>query len=387
MSLISAVGFSQSPDAREAALQATHQALDLVGNAPVGLGLVFASSEFQIQAVLTGVSTLLGNAPLAGFSTTLPLANQAYRPRSVVVALLAGSEARAQTVLLTDFARESQAAAKRLAQTAEDIKGAQGLLLFGDGFAGDLRLVSQALPSGLSVTGCLSSGQIHLGRSYQIGGAQAASGALAAAFLQGGLRFASASGSGWEPVGPYFKVTQTREGRLVELDGQPVHQVYSSLFGHEPEEWLLPPLNDIIRLYPLGIERQGQSEMDLVSAIQVEPDGSLKVNAPVLEGDIVHLMVGTPQACLQAAEQAAQQALQRLGSARPVLALILADLAWQYMMEPQSYPELQAIRNCLTPEVPVAGGLTLGQLVQNDGEAARLQNQHLQVILIGQASE
>jgi hypothetical protein len=70
MTLTASIGTGQAIEGREAAIQATHQALDRLESANVSLGIVFASYEFPINSVLGGVASLLSNTPLWGISTT-----------------------------------------------------------------------------------------------------------------------------------------------------------------------------------------------------------------------------------------------------------------------------------------------------------------------------
>ncbi len=91
MTLVGSVGSAQALDGREAGLQAAHQALNGIGaNAP-GFGLVVASHQYQAREVLNGVSSLLGDAPVLGFSSPAGLTNNGQHSHAVVVAVLAGS--------------------------------------------------------------------------------------------------------------------------------------------------------------------------------------------------------------------------------------------------------------------------------------------------------
>ena len=90
MALLASVGIAQALDGREAGLQAAHQALNRIGAVTPGLGIVFASHQYQPREVLNGVTSLLGDAPLIGFSTPTGLTNEGQHPHSVILALLSG---------------------------------------------------------------------------------------------------------------------------------------------------------------------------------------------------------------------------------------------------------------------------------------------------------
>ncbi len=70
MTLHVAVGSAQALDGREAGLQATHLALNNLGSATPGFGIVIASHQYQAREIVSGVSSLLGDTPMIGFSST-----------------------------------------------------------------------------------------------------------------------------------------------------------------------------------------------------------------------------------------------------------------------------------------------------------------------------
>lgn len=104
MSIFASVGSAQALDGREAGLQATHQALNRLGaNAP-GLAFVISSHQYQPREVLNGVSSLLGDTPLIGFSSPAGLTGRGQHPHSVVVALLSG-DFQAETLWFPGYAK------------------------------------------------------------------------------------------------------------------------------------------------------------------------------------------------------------------------------------------------------------------------------------------
>ena len=101
------------------------------------------------------------------------------------------------------------------------------------------------------------------------------------------------------------------------------------------------------------------------------------------------------RACLRAATQAAQNAVLALGTVKPSFALVLADMAWQLLLESSPGAEVAAVKGILGPGVPVAGGYTLGQIVPAGdkrgstaaGSSLRFLNQHILVIAFGEAGD
>jgi hypothetical protein len=333
--------------------------------------------------VASGISSLLGEAPVIGFSTPAGLTSAGQHPHSVVVALLSG-DFEAEAHWLPGFAQSSRETAGRLSRLAETHAGPQSLLLFADGFNGDAEQLCNSLEAAqMRTLGGLSSGDLHTGNTYQISGIQTGSGALAGAFLRGGIRLGIGSSHGWDPVGSQFRVTRSRGFWLRTLDGRPASESYARLFGYPARDWAFPPLSHMARLYPLGVE-QGDS-LVVRSPIRVEADGSFRMNGTVRDGIDAYMLVGSRLSCEKAARQAAQQALLDLGGAKPVFALVLVDIAWQMLLKADPGIEITAVQEILGSDIPMAGGYTLGQIVPAEGGTApSFLNQHIVVAVFGE---
>ncbi len=386
MTLSAAVGQSRSLDGREAAQKAAHQALEQLTGVPVRLGMVIFSQSYEVEDVLSGVTAILGNTPLVGFCTSAELTASGQMTRSVVVALLAGTEVHARAHWWPGFSEDSRSAVQSLVdefRLHEQTGGA--LLAFADGLHGDGTQLSSRLPRGFQVAGGLTGGDFYRGRSFQIGGSVGGRGGVAAALLEGRLLLGVGAAHGWEPIGTLLEVTHSRGAWVRTLDNKPASEKYAEILGYEARDWLFPPLNHLVRLYPLGIEQQGSRELLIRAPIRMEADGSLRMNMPVADGITSYLMVGSAEACQRAAQRATLQALGALGKARPVFALVLVDAAWKMLMDADPGREIAVVQAVLGGDVPVAGGYVLGQVdrPQSDGETL-LRNQHIQVIAFGE---
>jgi hypothetical protein len=378
MTLTVSIGQAQELNGREAGLQATHHALNRLGSGSPGFGLVIASHQYQAREVVSGVSSLLGDTPMIGFSSSAGLTSSGLHSNSVIVALL-GGDFLAETRWMPGYAQSGRETGAQLARQAAEGGDTRALLFFADGFNGDADQLCSAIgESPFPLAGGLSSGDLHTGHTYQIAGPQTGSGALTAAFLRGGLRVGVGSAHGWNPVGSQFRVTRSRGFWLRTLDGRPASETYAQLFGYPARDWAFPPLSHLARLYPLGVEHGDQL---LVRApIRVEADGSFRMNAPVRDGADAYLLVGSRVSCENAAQQAAQQALQQLDGRKPVFALVLVDIAWEMLLKSHPGSEISAVQDILGTELPIAGGYTLGQIVPGrDMKTPALLNQHIVV--------
>ena len=381
MTLTASVGSAQALDGREAGLQAAHQALNYIGANTPGFAVVIASHQYQAREVLNGVNSLLGDVPLLGFGSPAGLTRGGQHPHSVIVALLSG-DFQAESHWFPGYAQSGRETGTKVMQYIAAREERQSMLVFADGFNGDAEQFCNTLSPGLNIAGCLSSGDLHTGNTYQMAGNQTGSGGLAAAFLRGNLKIGIGYDHGWEQVGKQFRVTRSRGFWLRTLDGRPASEAYVTLFGHPARDWAFPPLNYLARLYPLGLE-QGE-ELAIRSPIRVEADGSFRMNAAIRDGVDAYLLVGSRAACERAARNAAQQALMQLGNAKPVLALVFIDIAWQLLLKAAYGVEIAAVQEILGAKVPIAGGYTLGQLIPEEASPPKFLNQHIVVVAFGE---
>jgi hypothetical protein len=385
MTLIIAIGQATSLEGREPAIQATRQALEHLGKKTVAFGLIIASHHFQFQQILSAITPLLGDTPLLGFSTTAEFSSQGVSRRSVVVTLVSGSELQASADWWPGFDLDSNEAAQKMIRALQ-LEQAEGtLLVAADGLNGDAHPLCTALPAGnYHLAGWLAGGDIRRAQTSQIGGKKGGSGGLAAALLSGDFAIGIGNSCAWQPVGAYFTITGADGQRVTALDNLPANETYARMFGYTSQDWTVSPLNELARLYPLGLEQDGHPQLLIRSPLRIETDGSLRMNTAIPAGSVGHLMVGGIERCLNSAADAARQAMVKIEDARPVLALVLADVSIQMLLEAQPGSELAAVQSVLGSQVPVAGGYTYGQIVQTEAGIPELLNQHITVIVFGE---
>ncbi len=389
MTLTASVGQAQALNGHEAGLQATHQALKTIGMGTPSLAIEIASRYYDTKEVAHSVSSLLGNTPTIGFSSASVLTNEGQTKNAVGVALLSSNDLKVSEHWVPGYAQSGRDTATQMLELVKSKKkGSQkNILFFADGFNGDAEQMCLALSgSPLSIVGGLSSGNPHTGATSQIAGTQSGSGSLAAALIEGDLKIGIGSDHGWRPIGSQFRVTRSRGFWIRTLDGRPASEAYSNLFGYPASEWGFPPLNYLVRLYPLGID-QGD-ELLVRSPLRVEADGSFRMNAPVRDGLDAYLLTGSPATCTDAAQRAAQKARLALNGAKPVFAMILADISWQMVFKARPGAEVEAVKAVLGDDVPLIGGYTLGQITPGkDGSPPDFLNQHITVVVFGEAEK
>jgi hypothetical protein len=389
MTITAFIGTSQALSGRDAATQAMHNALDQVGRNPVFLGIVISSYHHPIQQVVSSVSALVGDAPLIGFSTSAEISTKGLNHHSTAIALLTGDNVKVRADWWPGFGDDSRSVTQRMVNNLQLPDSEGNLLLVADGFNGDINQLCNTLPRGeYQIAGCLAGSSLHQARTFQMGGRQFGTSGLAAALISGNITIGIGAEHGWQPVGAYYKVTSASGLWVRELDHTSIAEVFSNLFMYPKRDWCFPPLNEIVRLYPLGLEREADDGLVVRSPLKMESDGSLRMNAIVPEGSSVQILVGSTSNCIEAAKKATRTALAGLGTAQPVLALVVPDISWQLLFRSTPGQEIHAVREILGPNVPIIGGYTFGQLncsTQSlENKIPELLNQHFEIILFGE---
>ena len=171
----------------------------------------------------------------------------------------------------------------------------------------------------------------------------------------------------------------------MEMDGVPPAQIYERVFGFPANEWSVPPLSEIISMYPLGIEIfPGSSDLFLRAPVGVGQDGGFKFNAPLAEGQIAHIMVGDIRACLEATSLAVQSAKKQLKGARPLAVCVFMDYAWHLLFKERIIEVLDLIRQG-TDGIPAIGAYTMGHIHSAEQETiSQVLNQNIMVVILAE---
>lgn len=380
------VGQAFSVEGRDAVARAVYEARLPLGNTPVDFAIVIASVEYDFQAVFNSAKTQVGDVPMIGFSTTGELTASGSHRRSVVVALMVDDSLDYRSEWLPGFSNKGVQVMREMFDQLSLTSENKGLLVFiADGLSGEYEEMIQHMPPGrYQLAGGLAAGDLRIGRTHQLGGNRSGEGGLAAAFFSGeNLRVGVGTAHGWNPVGASFRISDVSGPWLRGLDDEPAIESYARLFGRPAQDWVTPPLNTLVRLYPLGIIREDHS-LVVRTPLRVETDGSLRMSSHLKEGSVGQLLVGSRDKCLAAAREAAIQALDQLGDTAPKFALVLADLSWQMIFQGYEGAEIEAIQDTIGAKVPIAGGYTFGQFTHMDGAPrAEFLNQHIEIVLFG----
>ncbi|MBF0585730.1 FIST C-terminal domain-containing protein [Prosthecochloris sp. N3] len=366
-----ACGMSSRQDSREAGREAASRAIDRLGGT-AGALVVFGAACYDHERLLEGVSLVVPDVPMAGGSTAGEICGGNVHAESVVVIAFARNGLHAAAVLGRQVSGNPGAAASDMAAAmmAAGCSGKSSLLVFPDGMNGDSPSMLDALMERLGrdveiVGGCPGDDE-RFSQTFQYCNGRVYQDAVSALVIchDRSDRTGIGVGSGFESIGNSFICTSSLGNIVREFDHVPALELYREFLGPE----LSMRMPGIFMEYPFGlIDEHASSEHDpcfqLRSGVAaLEHDGSIIMTASIPEGSELTLTAGSRGDVIRGARMAAEQARRTLGGAEPELVIMFSCVGRKMVLGRRVREEVDAVRECLGRDVPVAGFYTYGEI-------------------------
>ncbi|MDD5669820.1 MAG: FIST N-terminal domain-containing protein [Candidatus Omnitrophica bacterium] len=397
------VGISTEKNQQLAIREAIQTAKASITANTVDFALVFGTAEFSYAGVLKTIAGLLPGTSIIGSSSPAIICNKGVFDHGLAVMLIKYSEEiQYHTGYAVDIRRKDSVKAgeefgEKICTGFQQIPRSAGLIFYN---------------SSMAEGGNFSSGlQEKIGRSFPLIGAFVSNGIHAlhtqlyfnqevfndscVGVLWGGkLTYSLGVRHGWKPLGKPHTITSSVGNIVAKIDDEPAAMLYSNYLGFDLSR-LRKELKHISVFYPLGLSLQGEKEYLLRNILSIEDDGSLICQGNVPEQSTVRVMIGTPETCLDAAEQATEDALQNftlppLGAKKGKIkrcAIVLSSYSRYVFLKRQITREAERIKKKLGNEIPMIGIYTSGELAPLRASSYRGQlyfhNQTITVLLIG----
>ncbi|GAB6095766.1 FIST N-terminal domain-containing protein [Desulfatiferula olefinivorans] len=379
--ITAATGISVQSDAYLAGSEATAAAVASIGQRPDAL-LVFASSHYDHQALLSGIDRVTGFVPMAGGTTAGELSDRGFSQNSVVVLAVCSRVLRFTTAAAGHMRRDEYACARRftdrvLRQCRDDKP--LSLIVFPDGLGGDGDRVIAGIQAGISgpidiVGGFLGDGdrflqtiQFHDGKVLE----DAVTGLMISAPAGPDVRTGVGVGSGFLSIGNSMLCTRSGGMEIFEIDHEPALDLYMELLG----EVRYKRLPEVCLEYPFGlIDRppgQGAPLQALLRCgLRVDYEKrSITLAGSVPEGRSMSLFTCSRGDLTAAARKAAQRALAMLDGRKPELVIAFSCVGRKIVLGRRVNEEFDAVREVFGPGVPVTGFYTYGEIGPVDASA------------------
>lgn len=365
-----AVGRSQSRDILEAVREAARSCLSQGITIPeIHLAIVFTTPTFAIQSLPKNILLALdASLPLIGCSAVNVIAPEGVQKEGLVLMLLSLPSAKISygSVDLTQH-KDAFLSGQELGSYL--LSGVKGLrrelcLMLSDGLCenipGVIKGLQNALGRSFPFIGAGASDNFKFKQSAQFCNDTILYKGTVAALFTGKLNYAIGIRHGWKPLGKIHTITESYANSIKKIDGKKAGFLYEDYFAKTLTE-LKKELLHINILYPIGMYLEGENEYLLRNVISINDDGSLITQGDVPQGSSIRLMIGTKESALEAARQAAAQVKTSMRNKNIDFALVMSSASRARLLGRNLDAEIQAIKEILGPEVPLAGFYSYGE--------------------------
>ncbi|MBF0137774.1 MAG: FIST C-terminal domain-containing protein [Magnetococcus sp. DMHC-1] len=263
-----------------------------------------------------------------------------------------------------------------------------GVLMFGIGLqinGSDLiEGVVSRIGSDVPISGGLAGDGSAFQRTWVLSGSGISDRKVVAVGLYGNrIRLGHGSFGGWEPFGPYRKITRAEGNILFELDGESALDIYRRYLGDHARDL---PASGL--LFPLEILNEHHSTLGLIRTILGidASTGSLILAGSIETNGYLRLMHATTRALIHGAQLAADTSMTQLGqkaSTGQGLALLVSCVGRKLVMGDQTDDEIMAVVNRVGPGFVYAGFYSYGEICPMEGfRTCKLHNQTMTVTLL-----
>jgi hypothetical protein len=358
-------------DPRAAAAQLVEQARAGLDGKP-NLAILFSTTDYDTEALVTGVQQHLGDVPIwGGSSSTGVFADNQWitgDKGAAALMLIANRPAGAGVARVED---DPVAAGKAATQAAVKQAGGKASALLTLSFMGPEEKIlvgaAQAAP-GVPVVGGSASDHKPEGKFQQFGNGHAHMGAIAIAAIGGEIGFAFAHG--YKLTGHTAVITKASGRKLIELDHRPAMDVYAGWTQQKKADIGGAAILTFSVFHPLLLRKNGNTLS--IHPVGGNDDGSIDTGVALVEGKTIELGEGTSDAMIAYVEQVVRNAAQ--GVKKPS-AVILSHCGGRAIGLGDRISEVAGQVGKAVGDVPWIGYLAFGEqgcLVPDEASHANL---------------
>ena len=368
---------------REVLTEAEQQ---LAGDRPLG-GLLYATTEYDHDALLAAITARWPGLPLIGASTAGEVSSKrGYCADSVCLTLFAGQGFEVVTGQGLAPSQDVATAVQQVLAPLGQRKPALAILHC-PGTVGNpsevLRVLHQQLGArACPIVGGLAGDHELTRNTRQFFGRSVTYDSLAVMFLCGDVRVSWGVASGWFPIGGRHRVTRSLGNKVFAIEGKPAVDIYQSFWGDK--------VSASMGEFPLAVfTGDGPEDFMLRAAMSIdEAEGSVTFAGDVPEGSIVSLTEVVPEGLLSGTETSVRRATTGFAGGQPAIALLFSCAARKWVLGSRAEGEIERLTASLSalglPGVDFSGFYAFGEIcpLAPDGPPL-LHNETCVTVLVG----
>jgi len=190
------------------------------------------------------------------------------------------------------------------------------------------------------------------------------------------LKVGYGSLGGWDSFGVDRVVTKSKGNVLLEIDGEPVLDLYKNFLGEQAKNL---PASGL--LFPLSM-RVKPSDKPVVRTILAmdEKDKSLTFAGDIPEGSYVRLMKANIDRLINGAEGAAEVSIESIGNTHTDLAILISCVGRRLVLKQLVEEEVEAVRDVVGEDSVITGFYSYGEIAPFiSGTKCELHNQTMTI--------
>lgn len=214
-------------------------------------------------------------------------------------------------------------------------------------------------PNGVSVSGGLAGDGARFQKTIVGLNNNIGSGNIAGIGLYGkDLLVGHGSNGGWDPFGPYRKITRSKANVLYQLEGKPALELYKQYLGDQAAG-----LPGTALLFPLSLITAEDSEPVVRTILSVnDADGSMTFAGNMPEGASARLMKANFDKLIDAASHAASNSVTPFNSHKPALAILVSCVGRKLVLNQRVYEEVESVQQVLGGQTMLTGFYSYGEI-------------------------
>jgi hypothetical protein len=368
------VGNTSASDSEIAGRDAVRAALAGHQATAADVVIIFASAEYDIEALYRAALAQAAPADVIGCTSTGGFTHTEQVPSGCVAALLEADQRSFGVCHVERDDADIAESARQAAQSAHDRAGDRHpnsvLLLLTDGLTPDQREVArgayEVTTAVIPFVGGVAGDDLSWERTCTFGDGRMLTNGILAVWINSALPMGVSVGHGWRPKGKPMLVTRA-EGTIVhELDGTPALDAYLAEQGDGLDRRAAGFFRAVME-NPVGLPNaRGRYDVRQLHAYLPE-GGGINLNTGVSEQSILQVMSTDHEALVEGARRAAQDAAEQVDGS-PRLALVFSCGSRVPLLGDRVGDEVAAISSALAG-VPVCGFFTFGEFARTTGSS------------------
>lgn len=361
--MLVALGHSEDLDSADAIDEVLDQCAEtLYGKTPQA-GLLFAGIDHDHQVLLDGVEARYPGLQLIGCTTHGEFSSEGFAEDSVVLMLFHSERVQFGAGVGEGVRADPEGAAHRATAMAKDglTQPVRLGLTVPEGLGIDMKAITDTIHAEIGpdapVCGGLAGDQVRFEQTYQFCNGRFYSDAVPVLLLAGPLHVATGVASGWVPMGEAHRLTKTEGQTIIEIDGEPVREVWDRYFG----SFDIRGSRNQFAIYPDGAEGNASREFYLCAPSHFQEDGSLVTLNPVIQDARIRFTDATRDQVLAGAGTSAESA-QAHYVGTPDAAFVFSCAGRHALLGTQVGREIGLLQEHVGADVPTIGFYTYGEI-------------------------